>query len=123
MSKACDKRLDFLAKIDLLELHKKAIEVAICVAKTQNASLGAELTRGLDCGFAWVHAPDVKLNTRTGKNLLALGFTKHWKRGGVLWNPAKQPTQSISVHYFGALAYVEAMKDCGIKMYAYSRYD
>lgn len=118
-----DRQLALLAKIDLLELHKKAMAAAVTAAKAENDRLPPENSRGFDCGFAWVHAPDVRLNTKEGKNLLGLGWRKHWKRGAELWNPAAQPTQSISVHYAGAVAYVEAMKDSGIKMYAGQRYD
>jgi hypothetical protein len=84
---------------ELQKLHEKAIEAAVAAAKAEDARLGPEDLRGFDCGFAWVIAPNGKLNTREGKALKALGFEKSWGKGLVLWDPAGLPTQSMSVHY------------------------
>lgn len=111
--------------MDLKIMHKNALVAAIAAAKFENNKLGPENSRGLDCGFAWVEAPTVRFNTEQGKALKALGFKKIWSpyKGAYLWNPAKQPTQSISVHLAGARAYIVAMKPSGIPMHAGSRYD
>lgn len=108
----------------LIALHEKAMAAAKAAA-AKNEELGPESARGFDCGFAWVKAPTVKMNTKEGKALKALGFEKIWspEKGAYLWNPGKVPTQSISVHYAGAVAYCEAMKESGIQMIACQRYD
>lgn len=111
--------------MNLIELHQKALAAAADAAAAQDKALGPEDLRGFDCGFAWVEAPKAKMNTKEGKALKALGFEKIWSpaKGAYLWSPAKFPSQSISVHYAGAKAYVEAMKPAGIEMFANQRYD
>lgn len=122
-----DRQLALLAKIDMLELHKKAIVAAKIAAKQEDAKLAPETTRGFDCGFAWVHAPELRATSRAGKELMALGFTKGYPRGLQLWYSHMHdvPTQSISVHQAAAAAYAEIMKDNphGITFVTGSRYD
>lgn len=118
-----ERQLALLAKSELLEQHKRAIVAAKEAAAIENAKLGPEQTRGFDCGFAWAHAPDVRGNTKLGKQLMALGYHKYHPTGLTLWKPARSPTQSISVHLAGARAYVEAMKPSNIRFVVGSRYD
>ncbi len=111
--------------MDLKKLHDEAIAAAVVAAKAENDRLPPENSRGFDCGFAWVVAPDAKLNTPDGKALAALGFQKIWKPqiGVYLWMTGHHSTQSVSVHEAAARAYVEAMKPSGIRMYVGSRLD
>lgn len=122
-----DRQLALLANIDLLELHKKGIVAAKAAAQAENDRLGPEQSRGFDCGFAWIHAPDVRLNTKVGKQLLALGYTKYHPTGVMLWygNLHDIPTQSIGVHIAAVQAYAEVIKanDQGIRFITGSRYD
>lgn len=111
---------------DFQAAHQAALAAAQSAAKAENEKLGPESQRGFDCGFSWVQAPEVKMNTKDGKALKALGFQKIWSpcKGAYLWSPAKENTQSISVHLAGARAYAEAMTAAtGIKMFAASRMD
>jgi hypothetical protein len=106
--------------------HETASAAAQKAAETLNSLMGPEEARGLDCGFAWVEAPKVKMNTREGKALKALGFKKIWSpaKGAYLWSPAKVMTQSIGVLYAGAQAYAETFQAAtGIEMHANKRYD
>lgn len=111
---------------DLRKLHDKACEAARAAAVAQNAKLGPEASRGLDCGFAWVVAPKVKLSTKLGKEMAGLGYRKIWSpaKGVYLWySDLSVPTQSVSVHEAACRAYVEAMKPAGVEMYVGSRLD
>jgi len=101
-----------------------AAEVA---ANAADAKLPPENERGFDCGFAWVHAPEVRLNTKAGKQLLALGYTKHWPGGARLWYSKihNVHTQSISVHMAAVEAYADVIKDneMGIRFVTGSHYN
>jgi hypothetical protein len=103
--------------------YQAAHETATQAAKKAVANLDG--TRDL-CGFAWVEAPTVKMNTKEGKALKTLGFKKIWSpcKGAYLWNPAKVMTQSVGVNYAGAEAYAEIFQAAtGIEMRANKRYD
>lgn len=112
---------------DLKKLHEKAVAAGVAAATAQNARLGPESCRGFDCGFAWVVAPKVKLSTRLGKEMAALGFQKIWSpaKGVYLWYSAFSVpmTQSVSVHEAAARAYAETMRASGIEFYVGSRLD
>jgi len=111
----------------LTELHNKGRIAANEAAIAANAKLGDERSRGFDCGFAWIHAPTVRPNTNAGKELMALGFDRHYKAGVQLWYSKLHdvPTQSISVHIAAVQAYAEVMKSnaLGIRFETGSRYD
>lgn len=107
----------------LSELHTKAMEAAQTAGRIENAKLGPEATRGFDCGFAWVEAPSVKLNTKLGKALRALGWDKGWGPGAVFLSPSRQNTQSVGVHYAAAKAYAEVMTAGGVNCFPNSRLD
>lgn len=114
-----------MTNVNFQSIHQAALVAANAAASAEDQKLGPEGQRGFDCGFAWVHAPKVKMNTHEGKALKALGFQKIWSpcKGAYLWSPAKFSTQSISVHLAGARAYAEAMKPSGIEFVVGSRYD
>lgn len=77
------------------------------------------------CGFAWVKVWDVRSNSKLGKALAAVGFSKAYGGGLQLWNPSGLGVQSISVLEAGAEAYAEVLKrELGLeKVYAGSRMD
>lgn len=127
MNAIADRKLAILAKIDLLEMHKKAVMAAKEGAMAKDASLPPENSRGFDCGFAWVQATYVKASTKQGKELRALGFSKAYPKGLQLWYRKLHslPTQSASVHEAAAQAYVQSMKDqgCDIAFTVGARFD
>jgi hypothetical protein len=95
-------------------------QAALVEAKAAAQATYAKIGEADCCGFAWVKAPNVKMNTKEGKALKALGFERIWtpEKGAYLWNPAKFPTQSMTVHEDGARAYAT-----GLEFYAASRMD
>lgn len=108
--------------------HATAILASTLAAKAENAALGPEQSRGFDCGFGWVELrpathPFVRYLKASGAG------DKHWKSGWQLWGSRlhEEPTQSISVHYAAAVAYVKSVKaslaDDSLTIFANSRYD
>jgi hypothetical protein len=73
-------------------------------AEAQNAKLGDENCRGLDCGFAWVTMPG---NIAFGRWAKKMGIaSKGYPTGLSIWYSKLHslPTQSISVHEAAARA-------------------
>lgn len=106
--------------------YQAAHEIASQAAKKAAYNMmGPESARDY-CGFAWVEAPKIKMTSKEGKALKALGFKKMLgpAKGACLWNPAKMATQSVEVLYAGAQAYAEAFEAAtGIQMQADKRLD
>ena len=77
------------------------------------------------CGFAWVKVWGVRSNSKLGKALAQVGFSKAYGGGLQLWNPSGLGVQSISVLEAGAEAYAKVLKDeLGLEqVYAGSRMD
>lgn len=75
------------------------------------------------CGFAWVTIYGVKLSTKLGKELKALGFRKEYGGGISLWNPSGVMTQNMSALEAGAQAYAKVFRDAGYQAYSQSRMD
>jgi hypothetical protein len=76
------------------------------------------------CGFAWVTVYKVRSNSKLGKALVAVGFSKSYTGGLQLWNPSGHNTQSISVKEAGAYAYAKYLEtQLGLTAYAGSRMD
>lgn len=77
------------------------------------------------CGFSWVKVHGVKMSTRFGKAMGALGFSKAYGGGIELWNPSGIPTQSISAKEAGSSAYKAVFLKYfpDMKIYAGSRVD
>lgn len=104
---------------DFQASHQAALAAAQNAAKASFDKIG----HGDCCGFAWVESK-VKMNTKEGKALKTLGFSKCPSMGTYLWNPAKYPTQSLTVHEDGARAYAKAMSAAtGLEFWAASRMD
>jgi hypothetical protein len=75
------------------------------------------------CGFSWVTVQGVRLNTKIGRAMAAVGFQKSWSRGIYLWNPASMPVQNVDCLYAGAAAYAAVLQGYGFDAYAESRLD
>lgn len=74
-------------------------------------------------GFSWVTVQGVRLNTKIGRALAAVGFQKSWSRGIYLWNPASMSVQNVDCLYAGAAAYAAVLQSYGFDAYAESRLD
>lgn len=76
------------------------------------------------CGFAWVNIYKVRSNSKLGKALAEIGFSKAYGGGLQLWNKW-WPGQSVDAAEHGAVAYATVMKEeLGIEeCYAGSRLD
>jgi len=76
------------------------------------------------CGFGWVEVFVDRTNSRQAKELIKAGFRKDYKPKCLsYWDPAKIPTQSISVKEAGAEALATYLQSLGLKAYAGSRLD
>jgi hypothetical protein len=76
------------------------------------------------CGFGWVEVYVDRTNSKQAKELIKAGFRKDYKpRCLSYWDPAKIPTQSISVKEAGAEALANYLTSLGLKAYAGSRLD
>jgi hypothetical protein len=75
------------------------------------------------CGFGWVTVYDVRSNSKIGKMLAEHGFRKAYGGGLQLWDPAKYPTQSVSVKESGAIAMATELESVGLTAFAGSRLD
>lgn len=101
----------------VLHQAKKAAEQA---AVTAYATIGERDA----CGFAWVTVHGVRINSKVGKELVKVGFSKAWNGGLQLWNPSGHGTQSISVKEAGANVYAAYLKgQLGLEAYSGSRMD
>ena len=74
------------------------------------------------CGFAWVQVRE-KANTKLGRALKSIGFTKAYGGGLQLWNPSGTMSQSMILKEVGARAYVDVLKQAGVPAYVGSRAD
>jgi len=76
------------------------------------------------CGFGWVDVFVERTNSPQAKELIKAGFSKSYRpKTLTLWDPAKIPTQSISVKEAGAEALATYLQSLGLKAYAGSRMD
>ena len=76
------------------------------------------------CGFGWVDVYVDRTNSKQAKELIKAGFRKDYKPKCLsYWDPAKIPTQSVSVKEAGAEALATYLQSLGLKAYAGSRLD
>ena len=76
------------------------------------------------CGFGWVDVYVDRTNSKQAKELIKAGFRKDYKPKCLsFWDPAKIPTQSVSVKEAGAEALATYLQSLGLKAYAGSRLD
>lgn len=105
--------------MDIAAIHQEATQAAQKAAADMKAQRGD----GFPCGFAWVVVHGVKLNTRLGKEMKRVGFSKNYGGGIQLWNPSRNMAQNVDILMAGARAYAEVLKRNGIDAYADSRWD
>ena len=74
------------------------------------------------CGFAWVQVRE-KANTKLGRALKSIGFTKAYGGGLQLSNPSGTFSQSMMLKEIGAQAYAHVLQGLGIPAYVQSRAD
>jgi hypothetical protein len=86
------------APTDYPEIWARAKAAGEYAAKVENAKLGPEGGRGLDCGFAWITMPG---NIPFGRWAKKTGIaSKGYPTGLQIWYSKVHsvPTQSVSVH-------------------------
>jgi hypothetical protein len=89
--------------------HVKALDAAQKAAKAfSDKHLGGR--DGGACGFAWVDVYGVRSNSKMGKALKEVGFSKSYTGSMQLWNKW-WPGQSIDAAEHGATAYAITMKE------------
>ena len=108
--------------VDLVQAEQTITQALMGAAqKTQEF-----LTRNGDrdcCGFAWVDVYHVRSNSKLGKLLAKYGFKKSYSGTLQLWNPSRNPTQSITAKEEGARVLADALQTLGITAYVGSRMD
>lgn len=102
------------------EIHKEATAAAKVAAQAMYDKIGGDRYA---CGFAWCVVYGVKLSTKQGKEMKAVGFEKEYNGGISLWNPSDSPVQNIDIKEAGARAYADVLKQHGFDAYANSRLD
>jgi len=103
--------------------HVKALDAAQKAAKAfADKHMGGR--DGGACGFSWVDIYGVRSNSKLGKALKEVGFSKSYTGSMQLWNQW-WPGQSVDAAEHGATAYAIVMKDeLGLeKIYSGSRLD
>jgi hypothetical protein len=103
--------------------HVKALDAAQKAAKAfADKHMGGR--DGGACGFAWVDIYGVRSNSKLGKALKEVGFSKSYTGSLQLWNKW-WPGQSIDAAEHGSLAYAAVLQEeLGIeKVYSGSRLD
>ena len=76
------------------------------------------------CGFGWTEVYVDRTNSKQAQELIRAGFKKSYKPKCLdYWDPAKLPTQSISVKEAGADAFATYLQALGLKAYGCSRMD
>lgn len=78
---------------------------------------------GGPCGFAWVNVYKVRKNSKMGKALAEVGFSKSYDGSLQQWNKWYRG-QSVDAAEHGATAYAAVMKEeLGLDFYSGSRLD
>jgi hypothetical protein len=106
---------------------KEIIEQAKAVANQEATKFLKENLNGEDkyaCGFAWVSIYGIRANSKVGKELQALGITKHYgEKAHTLWNPSDLSVQNIDTKEAGAMACAKFLEQHGFRAFACSRLD
>jgi len=103
------------------------IQTGIIQARAEATKFFYERLGGVDqfaCGFGWTEVYVDRTNSKQAKELIKAGFRKDYKPKCLsFWDPAKIPTQSVSVKEAGAEALATYLTALGLKAYAGSRLD
>ena len=90
-------------------VHVKALDAAQKAAKAfADKHMGGQ--DGGACGFAWVDVYGVRSNSKLGKALKEVGFSKSYSGSLQLWNKWWNG-QSVDAAEHGATAYAMVMKE------------
>jgi hypothetical protein len=89
--------------------HVKALDAAQKAAKAF-ADRHMNGQDGGACGFAWVDIYGVRSNSKMGKALAEIGFSKSYQGSLQQWNKW-WPGQSVDAAEHGAVAYATVMKE------------
>jgi hypothetical protein len=109
--------------IQVQQAHVKALDAAQKAAKAfADKHMGGR--DGGACGFSWVDIYGVRSNSKLGKALKEVGFSKSYTGSMQLWNKWWMG-QSVDAGEHGATAYAIVMKEeLGLeKIYSGSRLD
>lgn len=115
--------MNTLTVTDVATAHTQALAAANTAAQ-QFASQHFDGGDGGACGFSWVDVYGVRSNSKLGKALQAVGFSKSYTGSLQLWNKWWRG-QSVDAGEAGAQAYAEVLREeLGLdKVYAGSRLD
>jgi len=106
---------------------KDILDSALVKAVQASDQYYADVLGGQDqmmCGFAWVVVYGVRVNSKVGKELKAVGFRRNNFEGGlVFWNPAGYLGQNVDAKLEGAREYAKVLRDAGFDAKAFSRLD
>ena len=108
------------------EIYAEAQDAAVAAAHAEDAKLGPENIRGLDCGFAWVVIKPARGAFVNYLKSIDVGSTRDYGGGGYsVWGSRLHDlqTQSISVHYAAAKAFAAVLVKHGLNAYADQRLD
>lgn len=109
--------MDWNLVIEEAEKEAKSA-VAAMVAKCAHMPYGEPAY----CGFAWVEIPDGRAPIVREMRKRGVGG-KHWRKGWMIWSPAKYSGQSMDIHAEGARAYAAVLRAHGVPADACSRAD
>ena len=98
-------------------VHEQALKLASEQANKKLIEIGGDR---MGCGFAWVTIYGVRKNSKFGKLLQSLGFSKDYRNAFVLWNPSKLSVQNIDAKEVGADTYGVELKKAFPEMRIYS---
>jgi len=103
------------------EIWQTAKAAADAAAHAENARLGPEQARGLDCGFAWVVIKPARGSFVKYLKSQGIGHVRDYGGGYEIWYSKLHSigTQSISVHWAAA----KVFREHGINAHADQRLD
>ncbi len=108
--------------MNILHLHNQAVQASKKAAKdfleNWNKKTGGNKDgEPIYCGLAGVIIYDIRSNSKVGKELQKIGFTKHYPKGLYLNNPSDHNGQSIDVKEEASSAYAKVFFENGFKAY------
>ena len=109
------------------DIHAEALAAAKDAVAKQSAkwiaSHGSTEVAGA-CGFAWVNIYGVRKNSKEGKELLAVGFSKDdYEKAFRMSSHDWYNGQNVDIKEEGARAYAKVFSTFGFRAYASSRMD
>lgn len=111
-----------MTDLNIKQVHEQASKAA----KQAADEYFQKMLGGVDqmmCGFAWVDVYDVRGNSRLGRQLKEVGFTKSYVKSLQLWNPSEFACQNVDTLRAGAEAYAKVLVQHGLNAVAGSRLD